>query len=324
MNFWWSRHPLAYALLPLAALFCAVVAVRRRLYDRGIKPVWQSPVPVVVVGNITVGGTGKTPVVIALIEALRAQGYRPGVVSRGYGGARQDAPLRVSATTSATDAGDEPVLIHRRTNVPVCVFADRVAAAKALIAQTDCNVIISDDGLQHYRLGRHFEVAVVDGTRRHGNGFCLPAGPLREPVARLEAVDFVLYNGPAEAEGEAVFHLQPEAFCALGGGEAPLDHFAGRTVHAIAGTASPQRFFASLEALGVKLRTHVFPDHHRYQREELVVLRNAPLLMTEKDAVKCQAFDLDEAWYLRVGARLPPALIDKLSAALENFPHSSA
>jgi len=322
---WYGRSPLAWPLWPLSLLFGAVARQRRRRYlaDVASGALWQPPVPVIVVGNISVGGTGKTPVVIALVEYLRQRGWRPGVVSRGYGGTPPTLPLRVAGSVDASQCGDEPLLVHLRTGCPVVVDPDRPRALRQLLASTDCNVVISDDGLQHYRLFRDVELAVVDGQRGLGNGLLLPAGPLREPPQRLREVDAVLLNG---GSGEAPvlpvaaqrFDLQPTRFVSLDGARtlAVGGFGAGARVHALAGIGNPGRFFATLRSLGLDPREHPFADHHRYQPGDLAFGDGGPVVMTEKDAVKCRAFATPEHWYLAVEALLPPAFYGMLDARL--------
>ncbi len=301
---WWL-----WLLRPLELLFRIATGARRTLYRRGVFRVYHPARPVVVVGNITVGGTGKTPVVMALVEALQAAGLRPGVVSRGYGARAGRFPHRVDAWSDAAECGDEPLLIFHRTGCPCVVSPARSEAVRALLAGTPVDIIISDDGLQHYALGRDMEVAVLDSERGIGNGFCLPAGPLREPESRLDSVDFVLYRGGGEPATSVSY--VPEALVNLASGERrPLaaEVFAGR-VHAVAGIGQPEQFFATLRSAGLEIKPHTFPDHHAYTPDDLSALADRPIIMTEKDAVKCRDFAGDNTWYLRISARLPDALV---------------
>lgn len=323
---WYRRGPLAWPLWPLwpLSLLFRWVARRRRfrfLADVARGVLWRPPVPVIVVGNISVGGTGKTPVTIALVEHLRRRGWRPGVVSRGYGGRPSTLPLQVDGSVDVAECGDEPLLINLRTGCPVVVDPDRPRALRQLLAATDCDVAISDDGLQHYRLFRDVELAVVDGLRGLGNGLCLPAGPLREPPERLREVDAVLLNGGSGTPPLAArsFTLRPLQFVNLCSGETRrVDGFgAGARVHAVAGIGNPGRFFDTLRSLELALVEHPFADHHRYHRAELDFGDDLPVLMTEKDAVKCRAFADPGHWYLAVEAVLPTALYDMLDARLE-------
>jgi tetraacyldisaccharide 4'-kinase len=301
-------------LRPLAALYGVLVALRRWLYrTRRLRalPVGRA---VVVVGNLTVGGSGKTPLVAWLVAALAARGVRAAIVSRGYGGTARGV-VRVFPATDPGLAGDEPVLLARRTGAPVAVGADRVAAARLVAAEVD--LVLADDGLQHYRLARDLEIVVVDGERRFGNGRLLPAGPLREPVGRAAAADFVVVNGGRVEEGEIAMWLEPGAVVPLAGG-APttLAAFAGREVHAVAGIGHPARFFATLRAAGVRVREHPFPDHARLVPADLEFGDGLPVLMTEKDAVKCHGFPAAGRYAVAVEARLLPADADRLLARL--------
>ncbi|MEJ2479834.1 MAG: tetraacyldisaccharide 4'-kinase [Acidihalobacter sp.] len=316
---WQHRGLLSTLLLPLSALYCAVVRRRRRRFLQTPPP--PLPLPVVVVGNVTVGGTGKTPMVIGLCEWLREQGWRPGVVSRGYGGRASDRPLRVTERSSATEAGDEPLLIALRARVPVSVCADRVAAVQALLADGICDIVVADDGMQHYRLPRNVEIAMLDGQRRLGNGRCLPAGPLREPANRLQQADFVVIAGGEPAADEYGMALHLDAAWWLGGPSQrrQLSDFLGMTVHAVAGIGNPERFFAALEATGLRIVRHPFPDHHRYRAGELAFGDSAPVLMTEKDAVKCLEFAPPDCWAVPASAELSPTLTAALAERLRKL-----
>lgn len=303
---WYGRSPLSILLAPLGALYGAVMSLRRALYCAGILRSTRIAVPVIVVGNVSVGGTGKTPVVIWLAEMLKRAGKRPGVVSRGYGGESISWPQQVRADSDPRLVGDEPVLIARRAACPVVVDPNRVRAAQTLLATHHCDVIISDDGLQHYALARDVEIVVVDGARRHGNGRCLPAGPLREPLRRLRTVDVIVVNGGDTAD-ECNFHLIGDVACAVNAMQSarPLAEFSGQTVHAVAGIGRPARFFEHLRRHRVQVITHAFPDHHLFRPEELRFADHLPVLMTEKDAVKCRSF-AEPHWYVPVSARVEP------------------
>jgi len=321
-DYWFGDAPVPLWARALAGVYAALIALRRRLYGAGLLRRLGVGVPVIVVGNITAGGTGKTPLTIALVERLRAAGFKPGVASRGYG-RRDEATARwVDAATRPEEGGDEPVLIARQTGTRVRVDRGRVAAARALAA-AGCNVIICDDGLQHYRLRRDIEIEVIDGARRYGNGRMMPAGPLREPVARSIECDFRVVN-LASPEAEAAFgewpmQLQSEVAVPLRGGRPrALSSFAGQRVHAVAGIGHPARFFAMLRAWGLGVVPHAFADHHDYRAEDFAFGSELPVLMTEKDAVKCTAFANDWFYSVPVAARLPEAfwiaLLDKLGA----------
>ncbi|MCW5624422.1 MAG: tetraacyldisaccharide 4'-kinase, partial [Burkholderiales bacterium] len=308
---WDQLGPVALLLLPLAVLFAAASGLRRMAYRIGLFPSHRMPVPVIVVGNITVGGTGKTPFVQWLVQELRAHGRHPAIVTRGYG-ARDGGPAPVNPGDAAAEAGDEPVLLARNAGCPVWRGSDRVAAARALLAaHPECDVIISDDGLQHYRLARDLEIAMVDGARGFGNGLPLPAGPLREPVSRLARCDFVVVKGralPIPGRSDAVsMALVPGPFRQLIHPHrvATADDFAGTVVHAVAGIAAPETFFRSLEAMGLAIERHGFADHHAFTAADLAFDDGRPVVMTEKDAVKSIAFARPEFWSLPVTAALP-------------------
>ncbi len=283
---------------------------------RGLRRPAKAPVPVVVVGNLTAGGTGKTPLVIALVEALRERGFHPGVVSRGYGG-RVRAPLLLDDRPDPAEVGDEPSLIRRRTRVPVAVARARPRAAR-LLGGSGIDVIITDDGLQNPSLARDVEICVIDGDRRFGNGRLLPAGPLRESVARLAACDFVVCNGGRARAGEIAMRLHGDIAVSLAGecSSRPLSSFAGQRVHGVAGIGHPARFFASLRAHGIGVIEHALPDHHAITAADLAFGDDLPVLMTEKDAVKCVVGADARMWCVPVRAELPPAFFDSLAAAL--------
>ncbi len=315
----YSLNLVAVLLWPLSILFCVAVQTRRWLYRRGLLHSTAVGVPVIVIGNITVGGAGKTPLTVRLVDLLREAGYRPGVVSRGYGGQADEWPQRVTAASNPRLVGDEPVLLAQRCRCPVIVDPDRVAAAQALLSTGECNVILSDDGLQHYRLRRDLEIAVVDGVRRLGNGACLPAGPLREPPSRLREVDFVVGNGAAR-NGEYLMALRGKIAINLNDPQvsAALAGFRYTTVHAVAGIGDPGRFFDHLRHTRLRLIEHPFPDHHPFRADDLQFAQDWPVLMTEKDAIKCRRFPLENGWYVPVDAQLDPefeeALLKRLAA----------
>jgi len=308
--YWYNKSFITLLLLPVSWLFCCVAVTRRLLYRSAVFKVHHLPVPVIIVGNISVGGTGKTPLVTWLVEMLRNNGYTPGIVSRGYGGQATHWPQQVRTDSDPRMVGDEAVLLSRRCVCPMAVGPDRVAAAEALLAHTDCDVIVADDGLQHYALGRDMEIAVVDGVRRFGNQHCLPAGPLREPMGRLASVDCVVTNGVPGVR-EYRMDLMPGALRNLHSADkrATLESFAGKTVHAIAGIGHPQRFFHQLETQGITVIEHTFPDHHPFVREDIFFDDGLPILMTEKDAVKCQEFSTDQHWCVPVDAKLDERII---------------
>jgi tetraacyldisaccharide 4'-kinase len=311
---WYRLSALSVALAPLGLAFRLAVGLRRAAFTAGILKSHRLPVPVLVVGNLVVGGTGKTPLVLWLVDALRSRGLRPGIVSRGYRGANHPA-REVPAGGSAAQFGDEPVLLAERSGAPVWIGRDRVAAARGLLeANPDCSVIVCDDGLQHYALARDFEIAVED-ERGHGNGLMLPAGPLREPASR--AVDAVVVNGPPRP-GALEMRLEPAGFRRVGGSgqEVPIGALGGKRLHAVAGIGNPQRFFATLRALGLAFVPHAFPDHHAWTARDLEFADCDCVLMTEKDAVKCRALGRDDLVALRVEARIDPRLADLVWARM--------
>ena len=313
VRLWYGTHPLQLLLRPLSYLFGLIAALRRGAFQTGILRAYRAPVPVIVVGNICVGGVGKTPVVIDLIARLKADGWRPGVVSRGYGGqARQATP--VTPQSDPVEVGDEPVLIAQRAQCPVVVAARRADAARLLVAQ-GCNIIVADDGLQHYALARDFEIVVVDGERRHGNGWLLPAGPLREPQKRLNSVDLVLVSGHGASPDEhAVSGQLGRARHLLTGRRADLNEFS--EVHAIAGIGNPDKFFSALANAGLRVSAHAFADHHHFVAHDLHLPGDQAILMTEKDAVKCQAFRDSRCWAVEYDAHMPEAAWQFIRARL--------
>ncbi|MBA1272749.1 tetraacyldisaccharide 4'-kinase [Stutzerimonas azotifigens] len=316
---WYQGHPALALLKPLEALYRGVVTRRRQRFLDGEGDIYRPSVPLIVVGNITVGGTGKTPLILWLIEHCRARGLRVGVVSRGYGANPPNHPWRVEGGQSAAEAGDEPLLIVERTGVPLMIDPQRATAVQALLESEPLDLVLSDDGLQHYRLARDLELVLVDATRGLGNRRCLPAGPLREPIERLGEVDAVLYNGAAADSADGFsFRLQPLALVELCSNQVfPLDHFpAGQSVHAVAGIGNPQRFFTTLEALHWRAIAHPFADHAAFTPEQLAFSPDLPVVMTEKDAVKCRAFAPPGWFYLKVQASPSDAFVAWFDAQL--------
>lgn len=309
-----------WPLRPLERLYRRVVARRIRAYAEGRRKVWRAPVPVVVVGNITLGGTGKSPLVAWLARHLEEGGWTPGILSRGYGGRAERYPLWVDVETPASACGDEPRMLADQTGVPVVVDPDRPRGARRLV-EAGCDILLSDDGLQHLPLGRDLELVVVDGHRGLGNGRCLPAGPLREPLERLSTVDAVMVNGtPRDTalDGRYRMRLAPAGWRPLGGGDRravmPTPFVA--PVHALAGIGRPARFFETLEELGIAHWTHPFADHHRFNADDLTFADGRPLVMTAKDAVKCRELEADEAWVLEVEALPDPEFVAWLDERL--------
>ena len=322
VNAWYQGHPALCLLRPLEWLYRAVVRRKRRRFVTGLSPSYRAPVPVIVVGNITVGGTGKTPLILYLIEHCRARGLRVGVVSRGYGAQPPSLPWRVTAGQSAREAGDEPRLLGRRSGVALMIDPDRARAVRALLSAESLDLILCDDGLQHYRLARDLEMVLIDAARGLGNRRCLPAGPLREPQERLQSVDALLWNGASSDSHEGFgFTLQPTALVNVASGERQaLDFFPpGQALHAVAGIGNPQRFFRTLVALNWQPIAHAFADHATYSAAALAFSPSLPLLMTEKDAVKCRAFAQPDWWYLAVDARPSPAFSAWLDTQLDTL-----
>ncbi len=297
-EFWLRSTGRTIALLPLSWIYRLVVWLRRLAYSVGVRKQHRLAVPVIIVGNIFVGGTGKTPLVLWVVRFLKGLQRRPGIITRGYGGNAEKWPQLVGADSDPFTVGDEPVLLARRSGCPVVAAPDRVRAAEALIQHHGCDVIVSDDGLQHYRLGRDMEVVVIDAARGLGNGHCLPAGPLREPGRRLRTVDLVVANGGPSWFSPYYFTLRLNAAHALVDLNRTRDlaDFNGMQVHAVTGIGSPDRFFAALERFGMEVIAHPFPDHHPFTAADIRFDDDLPVMMTEKDAVKCTAFAADRHW----------------------------
>ena len=352
---WYRITPLHLILFPVSLVFRAMVALRRELYLSGFLPSHQLLLPVVVVGNISVGGTGKTPLTLALSQQFIQRGWHPLIISRGYGRTSR-SPQPVLASSTAAQVGDEPLLMAQRDICPVWVGADRVATAHAALqAHPQCDVVLCDDGLQHYRLQRDVEIAVIDGAFGYGNGLMLPAGPLREPVSRLQTVDAAVVNGGDAGASEELL-MEPLAirpgsqktpakslvmagrpdqyemrltgavfYNLLDPGQvaSPAD-FQKPNIHAVAGIGHPQRYFQHLETLGIPFTPHAFPDHHPYRASDLSFADCDAILLTEKDAVKCATFADARYWVLRVDAQIDPALIDQILRKIAPHGHQTA
>lgn len=303
--------------MPISWIYLAVISLRRFFYQKNIFKTKKFPVPVIIVGNITVGGTGKTPLVIWLAKLLKRNGYHPGIVSRGYGGKANFYPREVTANSNAAEVGDEAVLLAQKTNCPVVVDPNRCKAVTTLLEKNNCDIVISDDGLQHYALARDIEIAVIDGQRRLGNGFCLPAGPLREPKKRLHEVDFIVVNNGETKEGEYATHLLLQSIYNLVDTDAVLDLKNLQTpVHAVAAIGNPNNFFNSLMQLGLMIIPHAFPDHYLFKQEDFNFLDDSIVVMTEKDAVKCKDFADHRFWCLPIEIEAPElakAILKKLN-----------
>ncbi len=323
LSIWYTNNPLAYLLLPFSAVFYLISVARRSAYRYGLKKVMHLDSPVIVVGNISVGGTGKTPLVVWLADYLKAKGFKPGLIARGYGGKAHHWPQQVRPDSDPVTVGDEAILLTSRTGCPMAVGPDRFAAGKALLANSDCDILISDDGLQHYRLGRDLEIAVIDGRRRLGNGLLIPAGPLREGQWRLDQVDMVVINeGSTFADEQMQMHVRKGSAISLGReGQKDLNDFAGQTVHAVAGIGHPDRFFTLLRNHGITLIEHRFDDHYAFQQKDLVFGDDLPVIMTEKDAVKCQRLVGDNYWFLQVSAQPDAAFVQKIYEFTEELQH---
>ena len=315
---WYNKSFWLYILAPLTFLFSTLVKARRNSYIKNPKKVWTSPKPIVVVGNISMGGTGKTPLVKFIAMELQKRGFKPGLVSRGYGG-KYSGTLEVTSETTYKQTGDEAQILAK-LNIPFFIDKNRSRAAKKLQEKHEVDVIISDDGLQHYLMARDIEIAVIDGARRLGNGLAFPAGPLREPKSRLSEVDFIVNNGgPTEAD-EILMTLSPAKFIHLNSGkEYSVDKWPMHNqVHAIAGVGNPNRFFDLLLRLGFEFDKNPFPDHHKYNKRDLYFLDHLPILMTEKDAAKCKHFNNSKIWYLSIEPKIESQFIDRLEEKLND------
>jgi len=315
---WYNKSFWLYILAPLTFLFSSLVKARRNSYIRNPKKVWSSPKPIIVVGNISMGGTGKTPLVKFIANELAKRGFKPGLVSRGYGG-KYSGTLEVTPETTYKQTGDEAQILAK-LNVPFFIDKNRSRAARKLQEKHDVDVIISDDGLQHYAMGRDVEIAVIDGARRLGNGLAFPAGPLREPKSRLSEVDFIVNNGGPTEGDEILMTLSPAKFIHLNSGkEYSVDKWPMHNqVHAIAGVGNPNRFFDLLLRLGFEFDKNPFPDHHKYNKRDLYYLDHLPILMTEKDAAKCKHFKNSKIWYLSIESKIESQFVDRLEEKLND------
>ncbi len=314
-RYWYTKkmRSLSYVLLPFSWLFGLIVLIRQQLYRYHIFQVKHFSVPVIVVGNITIGGTGKTPFVIWLANFLRSQGYKPGIVSRGAGGKQQVNPHEVNPQDAVSEVGDEALLLSQRTACPLVIGINRAKAVEYLLQQHDCDVVISDDGLQHYRLGRAMEIVMVDAMRGFGNQQLLPAGPLREPLSRLEKVDLIVKTGETMA-------LSPSHFVSVKNPQItwPFPEMTG-PIDVVAGIGHPERFFTLLKQAGLEINEHIFTDHHCYTKKDFAKMTSYPILMTEKDAVKCRDFADERYWYLQINTTVDVSvekvLLNKLREA---------
>jgi tetraacyldisaccharide 4'-kinase len=322
VNSWYHPHPIRWILWPISTLYCLVIWLRKKAYQLGFFKQHKISVPVIIVGNITVGGTGKTPCVIWLAKQLTQAGFRPGIISRGYGSQADSYPQNVTAQSDPAIVGDEPVIISRHSHCPMAISPKRSEAAEYLLQHYDCNIIIADDGLQHTALKRDIEIVVVDGQRLFGNKLCLPAGPLREPLSRLECIDFIVYNGSDNNKFNMVLTQGIAINLVDNTITQALSDFKNHNAHAIAGIGNPNRFFEQLIEHGLTIQPHAFTDHYHFQASDLAFDDSKPILMTEKDAVKCQAFATKNMWFIPIEAtisgKLEQKIIQKLAEITQN------
>jgi len=315
----WSKpNALTGILKPLSSIYKGAFALRKMAFNRRLFDTYQAPVPVIIVGNLTVGGTGKTPLVVHLVEQLRLRGFTPGVISRGYSGKAESYPLMVTVNTPVQHCGDEPALIVQRTGVPMAVGPNRRDSIEMLLEQADIDLVISDDGLQHLALQRDLEICLVDDTTKHENQNLLPAGPYREPLSRLMSVDFIVRHGGNVGNAENQFSMQLEPATPLPVIPDNMTSFPiSAHFHAIAAIGKPQRFFDTCEELGLAITSHSFADHYFFSAED-IHFADMPVLMTEKDAVKCRNIAGDLHWYLPVDAKLSNGFADAIAAAIKD------
>lgn len=325
-DIWYGKHQAKWLLAPLSGLFSVSTSLRRWLFKTGIKASEKPAVPTIVVGNIAVGGTGKTPLVVFLCEQLQLAGYKPGIISRGYGSKAPSYPFIVDAKASVIESGDEPFMLHQRTQCPLVISPERTKAAQHLLANFDVDVIITDDGLQHYALQRDIELIVIDGKRRLGNGHLLPMGPLREGAWRLKTADFVICNGGHAEADEINMTLAPAALRkVVDNSVITTGNVTQQTYVAIAGIGNPQRFYNTLATHQFNISAqHDFPDHHGFTLADIASVSNGcAVIMTEKDAVKCQSFAQDNWYYLPVNANLDEQFLPNLLLKLKDLTHDS-
>ena len=316
---WYKKSLWLYLLYPFSLIFSYLTSRRRKRYLSNKIASYKSEIPIIVVGNLTIGGTGKTPLVKYIVTELKNKGYKPGIVSRGYGGKFKET-LKVSTDTAVKETGDEAQILAK-LDVPFFIDKNRVRAIKKLTKSHDCDVIISDDGLQHYKMGRHIEIIVIDGKRRFGNNLTFPAGPLRESSKRKDTVDFIVNNSGPTDENEYLMNISPTKFIHLKSGKAYSieDWPMHKQVHAVAGLGNPGRFFDLLDKLGFDIIRHPFPDHHNFLSSDIFYLDHLPIIMTEKDASKCKDFDNNKIWYLKIDADVNNKFIDNLDKKLKSI-----
>ena len=317
-HYWYDKNIVALSLWPFSLLFRLIVWIRRIAYQAGLFKSFKVSKPVIIVGNIAVGGTGKTPLIIELGKLISSYGLKPGIISRGYGGIGP-WPHQLTDNAQAAVSGDEPVQLYQRTELPLVVGPDRVEDAELLCRQNEIDIILADDGLQHYRLQRDLELVVIDQQRQFGNGFCLPAGPLREPVSRLGKKSWRIFNG---GEQKYSFTIRPTYVKQLASDRnESLQYFDKKTVHAVAGIGNPQRFFSMLKDNGINVIEHAFPDHYQFADEDLSFNDELPVLMTEKDSVKCKSLVNDNLWYVAIDIKLSEQFINDFKKQVDQLTH---
>ncbi len=319
-NTWYSKHPFSTILLPMSWIYSLIVVIRRLCYQSGLIAINQVDVPVIIVGNISVGGTGKTPLVIWLAEYFKKKGFKPGIISRGYGGKFAGKTQQVRADSNPALVGDEPVLIAKRTNCSVAIAVKKSRAAEELIEYCDCNLIICDDGMQHYSLSRDIEIAVIDGQRRFGNERCLPAGPLREPISRLKMVDLVVSKYTAGRHEDKMEYVYGDLVSLVDPNNTiSVSSLKGESVHVISGIGNPDRYHSYLRNNKLHIICHEFSDHYSYKKKDVVFEDGFPVVMTEKDAVKCTDYATKNYWYLPIIAVLPDSFTYRLEAYMKDI-----
>jgi len=318
----YSKSLVSLFLLPLSVIYFLISFARKYLYRFNLLKSFKIQVPVIVIGNITSGGTGKTPLVIHLANELKKNGYHPGIISRGYG-PKRNGVSEVNQKSNVENIGDEPILIHKHTHLPVFISKDRVLAAKALIKKyKKIDVILSDDGMQHYRLKRDMEILVIDGTRRFGNGYLLPAGPLRESRRKVKAVDAIVCNEKKVIDGSYLMKYKSYFLINLKTKQKiPLNKVHLNNLHAIAGIGNPDRFFNYLKALGLIFDSTSYKDHYPFTKKDFKTMNDKNIIMTEKDAVKCEKFARDNFWYLPVVAEIDSKFTDFILNKMKNIAH---
>ncbi|WP_422679625.1 tetraacyldisaccharide 4'-kinase [Candidatus Methylopumilus universalis] len=318
----YSKSLASLFLLPLSAIYLLISFARKYLYRLNLLKSFKMQVPVIVIGNITSGGTGKTPLVIHLANELKKNGYHPGIISRGYG-SKRNGVSEVNKKSDVENIGDEPILIHKHTHIPVFIAKDRVLAAKTLIKKyKKIDVILSDDGMQHYRLKRDMEILVIDGTRRFGNGYLLPAGPLRESKRKLKAVDAIVCNEKKVIDGSYLMKYKSYFLINLKTKKKiPLNKLRLKNLHAVAGIGNPNRFFNYLKALDLVFDSSSYKDHYRFTKKDFKTMSDKNIIMTEKDAIKCEKFARDNFWYLPVVVEIDSRFTDLILNKMKNIAH---